>query len=324
MDPLISVIVPVYKVEEYLDRCIESIVGQTYTNLEIILIDDGSPDRCPQMCDEWAKKDSRIKVIHKQNGGLSDARNAGMAEAEGEFISFVDSDDWLASGMIEKLYQALVRDDSDISACTVLMVWEDDTTNRLLTVKTNCVLDRLEAQRALLEESLLKQPVWYKLYRRDTVYKIPFEVGKQHEDVFWSYQAIGNARRVSIIDYIGYYYRQRPNSIMGKGYTLKRLDAMEAIEKRYLYLAENFPELERDARLSIIRACIFHGQMALRFLPKQQTALAMEKLSSMIKRYPFSQADIANEKLSHRIWFRLAASSLETVCRIKNWLDVGF
>ena len=130
----ISVIVPVYKVEPYLDRCVQSVVNQTYPNLEIILVDDGSPDQCPVMCDTWAKKDPRIRVIHKKNGGLSDARNAGMAAASGEYISFVDSDDWIAPEMLERLVKALERDDSDIAACAVEMVWEDGRENKTLTV----------------------------------------------------------------------------------------------------------------------------------------------------------------------------------------------
>ena len=111
----ISVIVPVYKVEPYLDKCISSIANQTYTNMEIILVDDGSPDYCPAMCDAWAEKDSRIRVIHKTNGGLSDARNAAMAVATGELMAFVDSDDWIASDMYEHLYQRLTEDNSDIA-----------------------------------------------------------------------------------------------------------------------------------------------------------------------------------------------------------------
>ena len=114
---LISVIVPVYKVEQYLDKCVESIVNQTYRNLEIILVDDGSPDNCPAMCDGWAKRDYRIKVIHKANGGLSDARNAGIAVASGEFIGFVDSDDWVAPFFYERLISILIDNDCDISAC---------------------------------------------------------------------------------------------------------------------------------------------------------------------------------------------------------------
>ena len=112
---LISVIVPVYKVEAYLDRCVQSIVDQTYTNLDIILVDDGSPDRCPQMCDEWAKRDRRIRVIHKENGGLSDARNAGLRMAAGAFVAFVDSDDDVDLQYIEALYRALNDAQADIA-----------------------------------------------------------------------------------------------------------------------------------------------------------------------------------------------------------------
>ena len=118
---LISVIVPVYKVEAYLDRCVQSIVDQTYTNLEIILVDDGSPDRCPQMCDEWAKRDNRIRVIHKENGGLSDARNAGMQAASGTYIAFVDSDDWLELRCIEYLYQTAEKNACEIVGCAFRM-----------------------------------------------------------------------------------------------------------------------------------------------------------------------------------------------------------
>ena len=185
---MITVIVPIYKVEHYLNRCVQSIIDQTYRNLEIILVDDGSPDLCPAMCDAWRERDSRILVIHKQNGGLSDARNTGMAVASGDYIAFVDSDDWIAPEMLERLLGAIREDDSDIAACTVQMVGEGVSTSQFLTVRTNCVLSRQEAQKALLEESLLKQPVWYKLYKRETIRDILFEVGKHHEDVFWSYQ----------------------------------------------------------------------------------------------------------------------------------------
>ena len=322
--PLISVIVPVYKVEPYLDRCVQSIVEQTYTNLEIILVDDGSPDNCPAMCDAWAERDRRIKVIHKENGGLSDARNVGMAAATGEYIAFVDSDDWIALEMLARLHQALEKDQSDIAACTVEMVWEDGSQNQFLTVQTDCVLDRLEAQKALLEESLLKQPVWYKLYRRDTIGDIQFEIGKYHEDVYWSYQAIGNAGQVSLIDYVGYFYWQRAESIMGESYSLKRLDAIEAYERRYAYIAEDFPELEQSARLSILSNCIYHGQMALKYLQENDQENAFAYLNAVKAKYSFSHRDYANQKLTHRLWFDIARVSLPAACRIKKRLGVGF
>ena len=322
--PLISVIVPVYKVEPYLDKCVRSIVGQTYTNLEIILVDDGSPDNCPAMCDEWAEKDSRIKVIHKANGGLSDARNAGLVVASGELIGFVDSDDWIEPEMYERLYAAMQRDGSDIAACAVRMVWEDGTPDRLLTVSKNCVLGKHEAQKALLEESDLKQPVWYKLYRRSTIENIPFEVGKHHEDVFWSYRAVGNAERVSLIDYVGYYYLQRSGSIMCGGYSLKRLDALEAVEQRYAYLAENFPELEKEARVGVLGTCIYHGQMALKYLPKDERDQAFLRLKQVKRRYKVRHRDYAERKLTHRIWLDIARVSLQAVCKARNAIRVGF
>lgn len=320
----ISVIVPVYKVENYLDRCVRSITEQTYHNLEIILVDDGSPDHCPAMCDEWVKKDSRIKVIHKENGGLSDARNAGLDAASGELIGFVDSDDWIAPEMYERLAKALQDDQSDIAACTVEMVWEDGTPSKLLTVQENTILDRTESQLALLYESKLKQPVWYKLYKRSAIVDISFEVGKQHEDVYWTYQVVGNAKRVSIIDYIGYFYWQRESGIMGNNtYTIKRLDAIEAFERRYHYIVKEFPELEVAAKRSVVAACIFHGQMVLKHLQGNEKNEAFEYLQEINGRYKLNHKDYAEEKITHRIWFDIAGKSLKAVCRIKNCLGVG-
>ena len=320
--PLISVIIPVFKVEPYLDRCLESVTGQSYPGLQIILVDDGSPDKCPAMCDAWAAGDSRIQVIHKPNGGLSDARNAGMRVAAGEYISFIDSDDWIEPEMLERLLNAMQKDESDIAACTVRMVWEDGSPDQLLTVQKNAVLDKNTAQKELLSERLLKQPVWYKLYRRKLIADIPFEIGKQHEDVFWSYQAVGRAGRVSLIDYIGYNYFQRGGSIMGSGYSLKNLDAMEAYEKRYRYLAEFFPELEKRARVGIHNACIYHGQMVLKYLPKQGREKAIEYLNSVKQKYPIRASDYANRKTTHRLWLGLSRVSLQGVCRLKNLLGV--
>ena len=126
-EPLVSVIVPVYKVGKYLDKCVESIVGQTYKNLEIILVDDGSPDNCPAMCDKRAERDSRIKVIHKQNGGVSSARNVGIDAAQGEFIGFVDSDDWLEPDMYDCIVKNALEYNADISRCGYFVDWSDHT-----------------------------------------------------------------------------------------------------------------------------------------------------------------------------------------------------
>ena len=315
-----SVIVPVYKVEPYLDKCISSIVNQTYTNLEIILVDDGSPDNCPAMCDAWAEKDSRIRVIHKTNGGLSDARNAGMAVATGELMAFVDSDDWIAPDMYEYLYQRLAEDNSDIAACGVQMVWEDKTPSRMLTQEGNCVLNQEEAMRAIIEESWLKQPVWYKLYKTALVRDILFPVEKYHEDVFWSYQAVGSAKKVSVSDHVGYYYLQRGGSIMGAGYSLKRLDAVEAKVQRCAYIQERFPVLSPLAIKVLWFTCIYQGQSALRALNKAEAEKILTYFENLVETHPFQMEGCS---LKERLWLNMAKSSLAVACRIRNALKIG-
>lgn len=320
--PLISVIVPVYKVEPYLDRCVQSIVDQTYTNLEIILVDDGSPDNCPAICDAWAEKASRIKVIHKENGGLSDARNAGMAIASGELMGFVDSDDWISPDMYQLLFERIETDDSDIAACGVQMVWEDNMPPRMLTRAGRCVLETQEAMRAIIEETWLKQPVWYKLYRRETIQDLLFPVGKYHEDVFWSYQAIGRAHRVSVFDTPCYFYTQRSSSIMGEGYSLKRLDSMEAKVLRLAYTREHFPQLLSLAQCDLHFSCIYAMQMCLQHLSTAELAIAREKIKKItgaIK--PLNRQ--RNMSVKQSIWLYLSQLSFEGTCRFRNLFGIG-
>ena len=320
---LITVIVPVYKVEDYLDRCVKSIVRQTYENLEIILVDDGSTDRCPEMCDAWAHKDKRIRVIHKENGGLSEARNVGMKNANGDFIGFVDSDDWIAPEMYERLVTALQRDGSDIAACSVQIVWEDGRPGGLLTIQKSCILDRNEAQMALLKESLLKQPVWYKLYRSSKIKLIPFEKGKYHEDVFWSYQAVGNAEKVSLIDYIGYFYCQRAASIMGETYSLKRLDAVEAKVRRQGYLEKHFPQLVSCGRIELHRTCLYHGQNIVLHLKGEKRRCALSYLKTICRQNKLTKNDLTDVKLTHLFWFLLEKISFEFCCFVRNVCRIG-
>lgn len=318
--PLISVIVPVYKVEPYLDKCISSVVNQTYKNLEIILVDDGSPDNCPAMCDAWAEKDNRIRVIHKPNGGLSDARNAGMSAATGELMAFVDSDDWIAPDMYEQLYRRLTEDGSDIAACGVQMVWEDNTPPRMLTRPGSRTLNRDEAMQAIIEESCLKQPVCYKLYKSKLVRDIRFPVGKYHEDVFWSYQAVGKANRVSVSDNVGYYYLQRGGSIMGEGYSIKRLDAIEAKVQRCDYMCEHFPQLAALSLKNLWFTCIYQGQCAMRDLNTDDAVKVLSFLKNVLRENPYQM----NEgTVKENLWLALAKNRLTMTCQIRNWLKIG-
>ncbi len=312
---MISVIVPVYKVEPYLDQCVSSIVNQTYKNLEIILVDDGSPDGCPAICDAWAARDERVRVIHKENGGLSDARNAGMAIATGEFIGFVDSDDHIAPNMYEELYRRLNESDSDISACGVEMFWEDGRRARL-TAEGDVILDNSDAMEAIVTESWLKQPVWYKLYRRETVEGILFEKGKYHEDVFWSYQPVARAKRVCVFDAPLYFYRQREESIMGGGFSEKRLDALEAKEIRLTFLSRCYPELTDQAQNDIHCFARYLMQSAIRAGKAESKVKA--RMRSCAKRYPLKA-----DNLKDSVWSVWAKAGFVGMCWLRNLLNIG-
>lgn len=316
--PLISVIVPIYNVEKYLDRCVESIVNQTYKKLEIILVDDGSPDNCPQMCESWAEKDKRIKVVHKENGGLSDARNAGMPFATGEIISFIDSDDWIELDMFEKMLNRMQKDNSDIVSCGVKWVEEDGSLIRDVTSE-NEILDNKTAMKELLNDSKLKQHVWNKIYKYDMIKNIPFEKGKYHEDVFWSYQIVGIAKKVSIIKESFYNYVQRSNSIMGEGFSVKRLDALDANRMRCEYMKEHFPELYDNALYVYIGSCHYQLQCSVRAnQPKEIIDNILGRTSYRKTGYP-----TRGITFKQKIWYYLFTFFPMTTCRVRNRLGKG-
>lgn len=315
----ISVIVPVYNVEKYLDRCIESIVSQTYKNLEIILVDDGSPDSCPQMCEFWAEKDNRIKVVHKENGGLSDARNAGMAVATGEYISFIDSDDWIEKDMLMKLYDCMQSDNSEIASCGVRWITDDGEVINNATVTDDTVLDTENAISELLEDGKLKQHVWNKLYKFDLIKDILFEKGKYHEDVFWSYQVLGRANRVSIIKDSFYNYVQRDSSIMGAGYSSKRLDALDAAEQRCDYIKCTFPNLYNLALYDYVGSCMFHLQSAIKANCENSIR------DNIIQRIPIYKTGNIYEVIDgkQRIWMKMFCKCPAFTCKLRNLLGIG-
>lgn len=319
---LISVIIPVYKVEEYLDRCLESIVKQTHNNLEIIIVDDGSPDRCPELCDEWMRKDSRIKVIHKENGGLSDARNAGVKVAEGEYIAFVDSDDWIEEKFIENLYKAIIEFDSDFSGCKYHRCEKYCQLNHGAEEQKIELYDTISGLSALIDEKI-GQVVWNKLYKKDLIKNIEFEKGKYHEDEFWSYQVFAKSMKYVEIGYVGYNYFQREASIMGETYSLKRLDAIEAKVRRQCFLKEKFPELVLQAKVNLLFSCMWHGQVALNKLTSDNKNYVFNYLERIIKENKMSIVDYKGMKLTHKVWLILSNYFFKMVCRMRNLLHIG-
>ena len=239
----ISIIVPVYNVEKYINRCVDSIISQTYKNIEIILVDDGSFDMCPAICDNYAMKDSRVSVIHKQNGGLSDARNAGIEAARGRYIGFVDGDDCIKSDMYERLYDALTSADADISISNFIYVDEDCTPvwdKNINMPDRNEVISGMDVlERTLDDKGWYYVTVWNRLYKKEIFENVRFPVGKLHEDEFVAHGIYGNAKKVACIKYSGYMYVQRDGSIMGSEYSIKNLDAAIALTERFDYCMEN-------------------------------------------------------------------------------------
>lgn len=228
----ISVIVPVYRVERYLERCVRSICQQTYPSLEIILVDDGSPDRCPDFCDTYARQDPRIHVIHKQNGGLSDARNAGMDIATGQYLAFVDSDDWIDPLMIELLHTLCKKYDAQISECSYRNIYKKE-----IREETSCSGKVIEATPAQAIEGNLdwqyfKPVAWNKLYRADIAHFIRYPVGKLHEDEFTTHKFYLASKKIVYADVSAYNYDHcREDSITAK-FTLRNLDACQAYHEK--------------------------------------------------------------------------------------------
>lgn len=214
--PLISIIVPCYNVEQYIHKCVDTILDQTYDNLEIFLVDDGSPDNCGEICDEYAKKDARIKVIHKQNGGLSDARNVAIDVALGEYIVFVDSDDFVASDYVETLYRLVNENDAQMGV-TWHKCFDEGTEPEYDTHKGKIVkvLERDDALASMFYQKDFDTAAWAKIYRRNLFEGIRYPKGWLFEDLPTTYRLIMKCKRVAFTNYMSYFYLIRHNSIEG-------------------------------------------------------------------------------------------------------------
>ncbi len=212
---MISVIIPVYKVEDFLDRCVQSVVDQTYKDLEIILVDDGSPDNCPKMCDDWAKKDSRVKVIHKENAGVCVARNTAIDQCNGDFIAFLDSDDYADKDLYQKLYEDIVKYNTDISCCAYKYVEMDGTV--LNATGKNFLFNegKMNGREFIVKvlEREVMTVVWNKLYRMSAVKETRFKPGVIGEEMLFFFDMITEDNSVSFIKDPLYYYLRREGSL---------------------------------------------------------------------------------------------------------------
>lgn len=239
---MISVIIPVYNIERYLVQCLNSVIDQTFRDIEIILINDGSTDSSGKICDDYAGRDKRVKVIHQNNQGLSYARNVGTLKANGEWIFYLDSDDWLDSETLFRLHDFATNEGCDVGQCGFYYVYDKHMLLRRTKRKerNKTILDRNEAMRELIENDRVKNFAWGKLYKRDLIKDIQFPVGKFFEDSFWQHHVVHRVERYGIINEPLYYYRQRTDSISGqKSENLHHL--AEGYEKRLEFIKECYP-----------------------------------------------------------------------------------
>ena len=236
---LISIIVPVYNVEEYLEKCVFSLITQTYKNLEIILIDDGSNDRSPKICDFLVKKDPRIVVIHQNNSGVSAARNTGIEASSGEFIAFIDGDDYISPYMMECLYRRIVSDQSDVAICGYRKVDEEGHELSVATIPDMIVSGPQAIRMHYQDTAGIMVLPWDKLYHRKLFNDIRFPIGKRCEDEAVFYQILDLCERASILAEPYYSYVQHEDSFMGRSYSIERLDGVEAFYERYLYYQDH-------------------------------------------------------------------------------------
>lgn len=238
---LISVIVPIYNVEKYLEKCIITIINQTYKDIEIILVNDGSTDNSNDICEKYRKLDKRIKYIKKDNGGLSSARNVGIDNSCGEYLVFVDSDDYIADTMIEKLYNSIKLTNTDISICGYFEFFDDGKFGKGIVESDLHLLEQNKCFDYMVrgQASLLMIVSWNKLYKKKVFDSLRFPVGKIHEDEFVAHKIYDNVGKISIVNECLYFYRKREGSIMTMEKLNNRLDASEAFLERLEYFYKN-------------------------------------------------------------------------------------
>lgn len=279
--PLISVIIPVYKVEAWLDNCVQSVVNQTWQALEILLVDDGSPDRCGELCDLWAQKDSRIHVLHKKNSGLSGARNAGLDIATGDYILFLDSDDMLHPQICEQLYSCLTQHNAQIAVCDAAHIFPGQTPAYELTEQCQVMTAREAIAQMWYQLSFLPS-AWAKLYKREIFRDSRFTEGLLYEDIDLMHTLFWQAQQVVYNPSRMYGYNHREDSITTKPFSVRDLDILKVSQKLLDFASDTAPELLSAAKCY---ACVASLRVALNAPKTPDLAQGHAQAQSYLKAY---------------------------------------
>lgn len=283
---LISIIIPVYNIEKYLDKCMESVVGQTYSHIEIILVDDGSTDGSGKLCDEWGKKDNRVKVYHKKNGGAARARNLGLKEARGEYIGFVDGDDYIAEDMYACLIDAM-EEEVDLVCCSTEIVFPAKMRKPVEAygqVKSPVCFSNQEAIRELLLVQKLSFSSCDKLYRRELFYGVRFPEGKTCEDYPVSYEVVKKSRRVVNIGKVKYFYRYREGSTSKQQFNLRKMSYVLFTRDILRDVIEYYPEEKKCAEALYIRSIVDTMRSISRSTKREEYEELSKRLRKLLQR----------------------------------------
>ena len=294
---LVTIIIPIYKVEKYLSRCIESVLEQTYKNLQIILVDDGSPDNCGKICDEYAKKDNRIQVIHKENGGLSDARNKGLEIAKGKYIYLLDSDDYLEINTIQYLHSLAEEYQADIIVGKERLVFENCKCNNYKCEKEEVeIYNEKEALEIMLYNTKFTNMGCNKLYKTNLFEGIKYPFGKLYEDLGTTYKLIVKSEKIVLTNQYTYNYLiDRNDSIMNKKFNEKRMDGLEFAEEILQYINKSYPSLTDAAIFRLYIECVY---ILLKLPNKKIYKEQNDKIKKYLRKYRWNV--LKNKKVSKK------------------------
>lgn len=291
---LISVIIPVYKVEKYIFECVNSIINQTYRNIEIILVDDGSPDECPKICDDYAKKDSRVKVIHKENGGLSSARNAGIEVCNGEYVVFVDSDDYVTVDLIKQFIYMIDNYDSDVVICDYC---SDEKKLNIGIEKSVRNYSSKQAMKYLLTDRIINTSASTKAFRKEMFEDVRFPLGMIYEDFATIYKLLNKAKNISYAKTNKYYYRTNFEGITNSSFTKKQLDYYKVSKEVYEFVSQKYPKYKKyvSAREMKVSIAFFRKMSESNFKDRETIVLITKKIRKHIFSYMFTKYPILSK-----------------------------
>lgn len=284
--PLISIITPVYNVEQYLRQCIDSIMAQDFRDWELILVDDGSTDESGAICDEYALKDGRIRVLHKENTGQADSRNVALQEARADLIGFVDSDDWIEPGMYRTLYHTLVENQADISICGYFQDYKNVSVPSCVVGET-VVYNRDEALNLILEDEVIRSFLWDKLFRREVIVDL-LPKSYFYEDYATLFKWFVRAKKIAFCPKPEYHYRQRQGSTDRDIDPLKKYHFFVAEQERYNYLQKNglLPERSKEFAVKVVRIGIQETKVIIRYAKDREKSLTyIKKIRQELRQY---------------------------------------